>query len=319
MQPKLNMPSGMPQTSPDSRGMRLDVWWRLMRPHTLTASFVPVLLGTAMALHDGHFHLTLFLSMFVASVLIQCATNIINEYYDYVRGLDTKESVGIGGTIVRDNVNPRHVFRIAMLFYGISLLLGVYICYASSWWVAAIGTLSILVSYLYSGGPLPISSTPLGELFSGLFMGPVIIMITYFIQAGGLPLDHLLVSLSVGVTIGAINMANNIRDRVQDKAGGRRTLPVLLGHDRAVRALAIFLAIAVVWLIALVLAGSATPWVLLGILGIPKAVQAVRSFRGKAKPAEMMPAMKATAQFNTLFGLLVTAGFLVQGLWNAWM
>ena len=319
MQPGLETPSGLPHVSPEPRGARLDVWWRLMRPHTLTASFVPVLLGTAMALHDGHFRLPMFLAMLAASVLIQCATNIINEYFDYVRGLDTKESVGIGGTIVRDNVQPRRVFWIAMLFYGISLLLGVYICYSSSWWVAAAGTLSILVSYLYSGGPRPISGTPLGELFSGLFMGPVIIMITYFIHAGRLSADHLLVSLSIGITIGAINMANNIRDRVQDEAGGRRTLPVLLGHDRAVRALALSLAAAVVWLVALVLAGAATPWTLIGILGIPKAVQAVRGFRGKSKPAEMMPAMKATAQFNTVFGLLVTAGFLVQSWWNAWM
>ena len=30
------------------------VWWHLMRPHTLTASFAPVLLGTAIAAVEGY-------------------------------------------------------------------------------------------------------------------------------------------------------------------------------------------------------------------------------------------------------------------------
>src|SRR5690625_1031308 len=69
------------------------VWWRLLRPHTLTASFIPVFVGTMFAYIDGHFHLLLFLAMLIASILIQAATNMFNEYYDYKLGLDTEESV----------------------------------------------------------------------------------------------------------------------------------------------------------------------------------------------------------------------------------
>lgn len=289
----------------------LNVWWRLMRPHTLTASFVPVLVGTALAIRDHLFQFPLFIAMFVASVMIQAATNMLNEYFDYVRGLDTPESVGIGGTIVRDGIAPATVRNLAVMFYLVSVAIGVYICMESSWWVAAAGSLSILVSYLYNAGPVPIASTPLGELFSGLFMGPVIIMITYFIQAGQLPADCILLSLSIGMLIGAINLANNIRDLDGDKEHGRRTLAILLGRPRAIRLLAAIFASAFLLTGLLVVLGFVTPWALIVLLSIPKAMQAVRQFRGKTLAYEMMPAMKSTAQLNTLFGLLLTVGLIL--------
>src|SRR5690625_5054896 len=62
------------------------VWWRLLRPHTLTASFIPVFVGTMIAYNDGALHITIFFAMLLASILIQAATNMFNEYYDYVRG-----------------------------------------------------------------------------------------------------------------------------------------------------------------------------------------------------------------------------------------
>ncbi len=289
----------------------VQVWWRLMRPHTLTASFVPVFIGTAMALFHNQLHIPLFIAMLTASVLIQAATNMINEYFDYVRGLDNEHSVGIGGTIVRDGVSPRTVRNLAILFYLFAVAIGVYICMESSWWVAAVGSLSILVSYLYSAGPIPISSTPLGELFSGLFMGPVIIMITYYIQTRMLTMDFILLSISVGLLIGAINLSNNIRDLDGDKEHGRKTLAILLGRPRAIKLLAAIFTAAFVITIALVLLGIVTPWVLLVIFSIPKAVQAVRQFQGKTLPYEMMPAMRSTAQLNTIFGLLLAAGLVI--------
>lgn len=294
-----------------------NVWWRMIRPHTLTASFVPVFTGTSMALFDALIHVPLFIAMLVASILIQAATNMFNEYYDYIRGLDNKHSVGIGGTIVRDGVAPATVRNLAVIFYFISLLIGIYICMESSWWVAVIGALSMLVGYLYNAGPLPIASTPLGELFSGLFMGPVIIMITYFIQTGSLSWNFFFVSLSIGLLIGAINLANNIRDLDGDKEHGRKTIAILLGRPRAIRLLAGIFTVAFAWMVLLVALNWVTPWVLLVLLSIPKAVQAVQLFKGKTMAYEMMPAMKSTAQLNTLFGFLLTVGLIVGFLFNS--
>ena len=80
------------------------IWWQLTRPHTLTAAFAPVFLGTMIALTYGDIHFPLFFAMLIASIFIQMATNMFNEYYDFKRGLDTQHSVDIGGTIVRNGI-----------------------------------------------------------------------------------------------------------------------------------------------------------------------------------------------------------------------
>ncbi len=95
---------------------RFGVWWRMLRPFTLVASVAPVLGGTALAYAHGGFHTGRFLAFLLAAVLIQSATNMFNEYFDYVRGLDTRDHVGIAGTIVRDGVSPRVVITLAWMF-----------------------------------------------------------------------------------------------------------------------------------------------------------------------------------------------------------
>src|SRR5699024_2913204 len=199
------------------------VWWRLLRPHTLTASFVPVFVGSMFAfIHDDTFHPMLFLAMLLAALLIQAATNMFNEYYDFVRGLDNESSVGIGGTIVRDGIKPHVILRLAFLFFGVAILLGVYISIVSSWWIAAIGAACMLIGYLYTGGPLPIAYTPLGEICSGILMGTIMIAISYFIQTGHVDANVILVSIPVAIFIATIMLSNNIRDLDNDKENGRK-------------------------------------------------------------------------------------------------
>lgn len=290
------------------------VWWNLCRPHTLTASFVPVLLGTAYALQthgSKNIHMALFFAMLIASLLIQAATNMFNEYFDFKRGLDNEDSIGIGGAIVRDGVKAKHVLYLAWTFFGIALLLGIYICSNSSWWIALVGTICMLSAYLYTGGPFPIAYTPFGELTSGFFMGFVIILISYFIQTGELTSSAMLITLPTSFFIGAINLANNIRDRDNDKENGRKTIAVLVGQHNAVKVLATMFIIAYVWTAGLIITSNISVWALLVFLSIPKSIQAVKGFVGKALPIEMMPAMKFTAQTNTLFGFLLSAGLLV--------
>lgn len=299
----------MEQTQPAQPGWK--VWWQLLRPHTLTASFVPVLIGTALALPLTDIHFPLFTAMLLSSVLIQSATNMFNEYYDYKRGLDTAESVGIGGAIVRYGIAPKTVMAIAVTFCAVAMLLGVYICMESSWWLAALGSICIAAGYLYTGGPWPIAYTPFGEMVSGLFMGVIIIQIAFFIQTGTVTLPSLLVSIPTAVLVGAILMANNIRDREGDQRNGRRTLAILLGHNRAVRFLTGMFITAYLWVLLLMLAGMAPMWLLLVFLSLPKAYQAAKSFQGKHKNTEMVFAMKATAQLNTIFGFLLALGLFL--------
>lgn len=295
-------------------------YWHLMRPHTLTAAVVPVLVGTATAKifllgSEDHLSLALLLAMLIACLLIQAATNMFNEYYDFKKGLDDHTSVGIGGAIVRNGMSPKLVMNIAIAFYVIAALLGLFIAINSSFWLIPIGLVCMAIGYLYTGGPFPISWTPFGEVFSGIFMGMIIILIAFFIQTGNLQSLAVWISLPIVITIGLINMANNIRDRVKDKESGRKTLPILLGKNNSIRFLALMyiVAYALVIYITFFQPGGSF-FFLLALLSFPLPIKAVRRFKKNDTPATMMPAMAATGKTNTFFGLLYALGIYISAL-----
>src|SRR5699024_2524202 len=256
------------------------IWWRLLRPHTLTASFVPVFVGTMLATVDGTFRIWVFLAMLIASMLIQAATNMFNEYYDYKRGLDTDQSVGIGGTIVRDGIKPKTVLNLAFLLFFIAIMLGIFICMATSWWIAVIGAASMFIGYLYTGGPIPIAYTPFGEAFAGLLMGTVIISISYFVQTLSIEPNVILISLPVAIFIAAILLANNIRDLDNDKESGRKTIAILLGKTNAIVFLAGLFTFAYLYTGLLIFLGILPIWSVITFLSIPLAIKVLKGFIG---------------------------------------
>lgn len=287
------------------------IWWKLTRPHTLTASFAPVFLGTMIALYFTNINWLLFLAMLFACLFIQAATNMFNEYYDFKRGLDSEESIGIGGAIVRNGVKPKTVMQLALLLYVLAAILGLYICYKSSWTLLIVGAICMLIGYLYTGGPFPIAYTPFGELFSGIVMGMLIVLISTFVQVGSVPSFAILLSVPSAFLVAAIMLSNNIRDIVEDKKGGRKTLAILVGRKKAITVLASFFIISYLWIIALVLLQVVTPWALLVLLSVKKPLHAIKLFRMKENPLEVGLAMKDTALTNTIFVFLLGIGLLV--------
>ena len=283
--------------------------WKMTRPHTLTATFAPVILGTVMALAVTDIDWVMLAAIMSACLCLQIATNLFNEYYDFKRGLDTADSVGIGGGIVRHGLKPSNVLTVAFVLYGIAAILGVYICMNSSWWLVAIGIFGMAVGYLYTGGPLPIAYTPFGELFAGVLMGSGFVLISYFVQTGTITWDSVLISLPIAILVGAINMSNNIRDIEEDIIGGRKTLAILLGRDRAITTLMIAFIVSFAWIVGLIVAGIISPWGLIVFLGIKKPIEAIRAFRiGKE---QMRVAMKSTALTNTIFSFLLAIGLFI--------
>jgi len=289
--------------------------WKMTRPHTLTATFAPVILGTVIALFDTKIDWLLFIAMMVACLALQIATNLFNEYYDFKRGLDTADSVGIGGGIVRHGLKPKNVLTVAILLYVLAAIIGVYICASSSWWLVVIGLFGMAVGYLYTGGPMPIAYTPFGELFAGALMGTGFVLIAYFIQTDDLTLASVLISIPVGILVGGINMANNIRDIEEDTKGGRKTLAILLGRDKAIQSLAAAFVISYLWIIVLIVMGMVSPWALVVLLSAKKPISAIQGFKkGATEPQFMKIAMKSTAITNTLFSFLLSIGLLISYL-----
>ncbi len=293
---------------------RFQVWWRLFRPFTLTASIVPVLIGTGLALRHGRFHTGLFIAMVVASMLIQSGTNMFNEYFDYKRGLDTKDMVGIAGTIVRDGIKPKTVLTLAWLSVVISVGLGIYICISTTWWLAVIGTACLAVGYFYSGGPKPLAYTPFGELTAAIAMGPTIVLIAYYLQTNTVTWRATAVSIPIGLLIGAILLGNNIRDMEQDAQGGRKTIAILLGRERGRILFGSVFAATYGMTILLIIIGDLTPFALAVLVTVPSAFYVTRLYYRFTEPMKLHAAVKGTAVLLFRFGVLMFAAMVVANL-----
>jgi 1,4-dihydroxy-2-naphthoate octaprenyltransferase len=289
-------------------------WFRLARPFSLTASGVPVLLGTALALGDGAFAWGPFLAMLFGSILIQAATNMFNEFYDEHRGLDEAGTVGIAGTIVQGRMRARAVLLGALFCYTVALFLGIYLVAVGGWSILVLGCLSALGGYLYSAGPRPIAYTPASEVAVFLFMGVLIVVIAYAVQnPGSFPLRVPLAALPIGGPVAAILLANNIRDMGSDRRGGRRTLPIVLGREVGVLIYRLLLLEAYLAAAALMAFRVVPLECALVFLSVSAALRLWRDIAVTTTPERLDPVVKRTAGLHLAFGLLYTAGVLLGG------
>lgn len=296
-----------------------DYYWRLTRPHTLPASIIPAVCGISLSIYaEGIFRPLLAVLMVLCAALIQVATNFFNEYFDYKNGLDTEESVGIGGAIVREGIAPKTMLLAAFALYGISGLIGIVLAANSSWWLLLIGAVCLVIGYCYTGGPLPISRTPYGELFAGFLFGSGFSLIAYFTQTGHITLFAFAAGLPLVVLVGLLLTANSLRDRVADKAHGRRTLAILLGHERTVLFMTAGFSFCYTWLIVLMTYGM-NAWILLPVFSMLHAINCVNAFRyskGKS-PQKMMRGMMHCSKTLQSFGSLYIIAILLQAAWQA--
>ena len=188
------------------------------RPHSFPAAIAPVLFGTTYGLvysdDVSYLKFSLFL---IACILIQAATNLFNEYFDYKHGLDKIDSEGISGSIVKGKLSAKEVMNGAILLYMVSLILGIILTLMTSYYIFLVGIICMLTGYFYTGGKYPIAYSPFGEIVSGLFMGTIIIALAFYFQTGYVNIDIILVSLPIFLMIAAILLANNIRDLEKDK------------------------------------------------------------------------------------------------------
>ena len=300
--------------APEPRRSLFAEWFRLARPFSLTASAVPVFLGTALALGEGAFAWGPFLAMLFGSLLIQAATNMFNEFYDERRGLDVAGAVGIAGTIVQGRMHARAVLRGALFCYTVALFLGIYLVVVGGWQILVLGCLSALGGYLYSAGPRPIAYTPASEVAVFLFMGVLVVVIAYAVQdPGSFPLRVPLAALPIGGPVAAILLANNIRDMGSDRRGGRRTLPIVLGREVGVVIYRVLLLEAYAAAAALMALGIVPLECALVFLSVSAALRLWRDIAVTTTPERLDPVVKRTAGLHLAFGLLYTVGVLLGG------
>jgi len=290
--------------------MTVKEWWELGRPPTLPASVVPVAVGAAAAADGGRFSLPAALAMLAVALLLQIATNMANEYADWRRGIDAADSVGIAGVIVRGRASAKAVRNWAFTMYGAALALGLVLVAVRGYLLLVLGLVGILAGYLYNAGPRPVSATAWGELLVFLVMGPVEVLGSELAVGGVLTPFGAWVSVTVGLMVAAILMANNLRDRVKDAERGRRTLAIRLGPRRGLLAMGALVAAGTLWPVPLALTGVLPPLAAVTVLVLPGALAAIR----RLGQGGLARGVLVVGRIHLVTGLVLAAGLWIRHL-----
>ncbi len=289
------------------RGWRL--WWQAARPRTLTIAATPVIAGTALAWSQGaHPAWLAALAALFAALLIQAGTNLHNDAADYERGNDTAARIGPPRVTAAGWATPRAVKRAAFLAFAGAFASGTYLVAVGGWPILAIGLASLAAAWAYSGGPRPISYTPLGELFVLVFFGIFAVAGSHYLQSGHLSATALLAGLAIGAPAAAVLLVNNYRDLDGDKAAGRRTLAAVLGRAGAQRLYGFLMLLPFVLTPVIAIA---RPGALLAFVALPGAWGLLRRMPAASDAASLNRLLAGTAQGQVIFGILFALGVSV--------
>src|SRR5215212_2258561 len=222
-------------------------WVLAARPKTLVAAIVPVLIGIALA--APRISWPLFACTLFGAVLIQIATNFINDAIDFKRGTDTSERLGPLRVTQAGLLSADAVMRGAWICLAGAALCGIPLIVRAGWPLRAIGLVSMALAYAYTGGPFPLAYHGLGELVVILFFGVIAVGGTYYVQTLRLTREALLAGFAAGSLATVLIVINNLRDIDDDRRSNKKTTVVRFGErfarcEIAFFALAPFAAIA---------------------------------------------------------------------------
>lgn len=292
----------------------MKTWFAASRPFSFTASVVPVVVGTLLAAPD-HFSWWKGLLALMGSVLIHAGTNLVNDYYDHVKGADGPDSLGIGGSIQRGDLTPKQVLSGGIVAFAAGAAIGLVLCATTSWELLYLGLASVLAGFLYTGAPVHLAYMGLGEATVFVFMGPVMVVGAYFVQVESWDWEPFVASLPIAFLVTAILQANNLRDIEHDRLHGKRTVATLVGKTWAQREMYGLLALTYVSLVAATLVG-AIPWPgLIALATLPLVRPIVNVVRTSANPRKLNLALRDTAQLHMRFGMVLALGLGIDWAW----
>jgi len=289
----------------------------LTRPRTLAAALGPTILGAAFsyytfgALHGTGLAIFHTILIFLAVVSAQIIANLWNELKDFKSGLDAGQKIGNAGSLTRGAVTPKLISTMIKVLMIVPIIIGLYLSATITWWYIPAGIICILISFLYSGGPKPISRTPFGEISSGIAMGFAIVLITGFAWTRELSLAFLIPALPATLLVGSIMLTNNIRDIRNDEKHGRRTLAIVLGRDRAISLMSITYIFNFFWIGAWIYLKVLPIPALLALIAIIPAFKTINIFYTHVDEIKLDKAMGTTAGAAMLYQLLLSIGLII--------
>ena len=309
-----DLPKDSPQPS------RTALFINATRLPFLTATAIPVLLGSVIAWKDGFFNPPLFVVTLLGAWSFHIGHNVINDYFDFVSGADDANLTptpfsGGSRVIQRGLMAPRSVRNLAFAFYAVGTVIGLALTAVVGPQILLLGLVGFLVGFLYTAPGVRLAHRGLGEIMVGLGFGPVIVLGAYFVQAESWSAEALYASLPIALLIAAVLYINEIPDRPWDAKAGKRTLVVRLSTRAALTGYLVLLVATYAFIIVGVAAGILPIGTLLGLLTLPMAIRAHNTLRRHyAYPYRLIPANATTVMLHMATGLLLFVGYLLGGL-----
>jgi 1,4-dihydroxy-2-naphthoate octaprenyltransferase len=209
-------------------------WLMLPRFHFIPLTIILVSLGTAIAAYEGFFHRGYFLLSMIGSLLVHMTVNVINDYYDYVDGIDLNTQrtpfSGGSGVLTSNLLKPKQAFWFATICLLAAIGIGAYFVLVKGWLLFPLLLIAGFSSYFYN---VYLSKWMIGELFAGLNFGPMLVLGSYFVQTGRYSWEALVASLAPGILTANLLILNEFPDREADQKGGRRHWVIMLGKKDA--------------------------------------------------------------------------------------
>jgi len=232
---KNNIKSNPPLPFGEGSGVRLLKPWLLAaRPKTLTGAMIPVILGSALAFHDGAMKWSLVLCCALFAGFMQIAANMINDLYDFQKGTDREDRLGPERACAQGWITPKAMRRgiaVVLCLASLAGLAALWLCWKDLPYqgleLLLTGVVCIIFAFLYTYG---LSYLGLGDVLVLIFFGLVPVCGTYYIQAHQITTPAILLGFISGISIDALLVINNYRDREQDRISGKRTIIVLCGE-----------------------------------------------------------------------------------------
>ena len=274
----------------------MNKWILGARIKTLPAAIAPVIVGTSLA--DQIKVINALLALIV-SLSLQIAVNYANDFSDGVRGTDTNR-VGPTRLVASNLATAGSVKNASFISFFVAIIAGTILAFNTSVWLIAVGLISILAAWGYTGGKKPYGYLGFGEVAVFIFFGVVATVGSYYVQVEQISSSALLLSIPMGSLSCAILVINNLRDLNQDKLVSKRTMAVKLG-DANTRIF--YLLLLVLAQVSAAAAASFNNYALLTLLWLPLTYSAANQVLKGASGKELITILGKTSMLQFLLAL----------------
>jgi 1,4-dihydroxy-2-naphthoate octaprenyltransferase len=290
--------------------IRPKVLFASTRPISLTASVIPVLFGTILALQWTNINWLTFVLTLIGAVFLQCGTNLVNDYFDHVKGADTPGSLSPSGVIDRKEMTPRQVYVTGLIFFALSIIIGIILTALTGPVVLLFGIPSLLVGYFYTATRYALAYNGLGEVASGSTLGILAVVGSFYTQTLNVNTEIFLAAIPNALLVMSILHANNLRDFDTDKQIGKTTVAGLIGRKASRVEFYVLMLGTYFSLIGLIFMNILPIWSLIAAVTLPIAIKGLKIAVSTWDAKQLNKVLGLTAMLHMAFGILLCIGTL---------